>query len=87
VAPGASFPLSVPIDGTPAERFPGLDGFSSSGVALCTRELVETLAGQGIDCRVLTTGILEPERETLLDSPCLPLGTLALFPPLRPGRF
>jgi hypothetical protein len=36
----------------------------SSGAALCTREL---LAARGMDCRVLTTGILEPERETSLD--------------------
>jgi len=36
----------------------------SSGAALCTREL---LAGRGMDCRVLTTGVLDPERETSLD--------------------
>jgi hypothetical protein len=34
---------------------------SSSG-ALCTRELLELLAGRGMDCRVLTTGILDPEQ-------------------------
>jgi len=39
----------------------------SSGAALCTRELLELLAARGIDCRVLTTGILDPERETSLD--------------------
>jgi hypothetical protein len=39
----------------------------SSGAALCTRELLELLAGRGMDCRVLTTGILDPERETSLD--------------------
>ena len=39
----------------------------SSGAALCTRELLELLVGQGMDCRVLTTGILDPERETSLD--------------------
>ena len=39
----------------------------SSGAALCTRELLELLAGWGMDCRVLTTGILDPERETSLD--------------------
>jgi len=33
----------------------------SSGAALCTRELLERLAGRGMDCRVLTTGILDPE--------------------------
>ncbi len=39
----------------------------SSGAALCTRELLELLAVRGADCRVLTTGILDPERETTLD--------------------
>ncbi len=39
----------------------------SSGAALCTRELLELLAAREIDCRVLTTGILDPERETSLD--------------------
>ncbi len=39
----------------------------SSGAALCTRELLELPAGRGMDCRVLTTGILDPERETSLD--------------------
>ena len=36
-----------------------LDPFS--GAALCTRELLELLATRGMDCRVLTTGILDPE--------------------------
>jgi hypothetical protein len=39
----------------------------SSGAALCTRELLELLAARGMDCRVLTIGILDPERETSLD--------------------
>ncbi len=39
----------------------------SSGAALCARELLEMLAARGSDCRVLTTGILDPERETSLD--------------------
>ncbi len=43
----------------------------SSGAALCTRELLKLLVARGIDCRVLTTGILEPERETSLDG-CSP---------------
>jgi len=34
---------------------------------LCTRELLELLAGRGMDCRVLTTGTLDPEKETSLD--------------------
>jgi|GEM_PF-6853680 len=39
----------------------------SSTAALCTRDLREVLAGRGIDCRVLTTAIFDPERETSLD--------------------
>ena len=39
----------------------------SSGAALCTREMLELLAARGMDCRVLTTGVLDPERETTLD--------------------
>ena len=39
----------------------------SSGAALCTREMLELLAVRGMDCPVLTTGILDPERETSLD--------------------
>jgi hypothetical protein len=38
----------------------------ASGAALCTRELLELLAGRGMDCRVLTTAVLDPERETSL---------------------
>ena len=34
----------------------------SSGAALCTRELLELLAARGMDWRVLTTGILDPEQ-------------------------
>ena len=40
---------------------------TSSGAALCTRELLELLAARGMDCPVLTTGILDSERETSLD--------------------
>jgi hypothetical protein len=47
---------------------------------MCTRELLEPLAARGMDCRVLTMGILDPERETSLDEV---LGTLAL----PAGRF
>ena len=46
----------------------------SSGAALCTRELLELLAARAMDCRVLTTGILDPERETSLDEVLTPLG-------------
>ena len=50
----------------------------SSGAALCTRKLLELLAGRGMDCRALTTGILNPERETSLDE-----GLAALELPAR----
>jgi hypothetical protein len=39
----------------------------SSGAALCTRELLEVLASRGMDCRVLTAGVLDHERETTLN--------------------
>ena len=39
----------------------------SSGAALCTHKLLELLASRGMDCGVLATGILDPERETSLD--------------------
>jgi len=39
----------------------------SSGTALGTREMLELLAERGMDCRVLPTRILDPERETSLD--------------------
>ncbi len=39
----------------------------SGGASLCTRELLELLAARGMDCRVLTAGILDTERETTLD--------------------
>jgi len=39
----------------------------SGGAALFTRELLELLAARGMDCRVLTTGGLDPEPETSLD--------------------
>jgi glycosyltransferase involved in cell wall biosynthesis len=39
----------------------------SSGAALATRELLEGLATRGADCRVLSTGVLDYERETPLD--------------------
>jgi hypothetical protein len=39
----------------------------SSGAALATREILELLAARGADCRVLSTGVLDYERETSLD--------------------
>jgi hypothetical protein len=39
----------------------------SGGAALSTRELLELLAARGTDCRVLTAGVLDYERETTLD--------------------
>jgi hypothetical protein len=53
----------------------------SSGAALVTRELLELQAGWGIDCRVLSAGVLDHERETSLDEV---LATLEL--PVRGSR-
>ena len=53
----------------------------SSGEALCTRELLELPAARGMDCPVLTTGILD-ERETSLDEV---LATLETSRPEVPG--
>ena len=39
----------------------------SGGAALSTRELLELLAAHGADCRALTAGVLDYERETTLD--------------------
>ena len=39
----------------------------SSGAALATRELLELLAGRGMDCRALSAGVLDYERETALE--------------------
>ncbi len=39
----------------------------SSGAALATRELLELLGARGWDCRALTCGVLDYERETPLD--------------------
>ena len=39
----------------------------SSGAALATRELLELLAARGWDCRALTCGILDYQRETTVD--------------------
>ena len=39
----------------------------SSGAALATRELLELLAARGWDCRALTCGVLDYQRETPLD--------------------
>jgi glycosyltransferase involved in cell wall biosynthesis len=38
----------------------------SSGAALCTRDLLELLAADGVDCRALTTGILDYDQHTPL---------------------
>ena len=38
----------------------------SGGAALSTRELLELLAARGADCRALTAGVLDYERETTL---------------------
>lgn len=40
----------------------------SSGAALATRDLLELLAARGVDCRVLSTGVLDYEQETPLET-------------------
>jgi glycosyltransferase involved in cell wall biosynthesis len=40
----------------------------SSGAALATRDLLELLAARGVDCRVLSTGVLDYDQETSLES-------------------
>jgi hypothetical protein len=47
----------------------------SSGAALGAGELLELLAGRGMDCRVLSAGVLDSARETSLDEA---LGNLEL---------
>ena len=46
----------------------------SSGAALCTRDVLELLAARGVDCRALTTGLLDYERETPPGAVLDPLG-------------
>jgi hypothetical protein len=38
-----------------------------AGAVLSTRELLELLVARGVDCRALTAGVLDYERETTLD--------------------
>ena len=40
----------------------------SSGAMLATRDILELLAARGVDCRVLSTGVFDFERETPLES-------------------
>jgi glycosyltransferase involved in cell wall biosynthesis len=40
----------------------------SSGAALATRDILELQAARGVDCRVLSTGVLDYERETPLEA-------------------
>jgi glycosyltransferase involved in cell wall biosynthesis len=46
----------------------------SSGAALATRDLLELLASRGVDCRVFSTGVLDFEEETPLESVLDPMG-------------
>lgn len=46
----------------------------SSGAALATRDVLELLAGRGVDCRALTAGLLDFERETTADEVLETLG-------------
>lgn len=46
----------------------------SSGAALATRDVLELLARRGVDCRVLTAGLLDFERETAIEDVLGPMG-------------
>jgi len=46
----------------------------SSGAALATRDVLELLAARGVDCRALSTGVLDFQDETALESVLDPLG-------------
>jgi len=47
----------------------------SSGAALATRDLLELLTSRGVDCRVLTAGVLDYEQETPLEEVLFVMGT------------
>ena len=49
----------------------------SSGAALATRDLLELLAARGVDCRTLSTGVLDFEEETTADAVLAGLGITA----------
>ncbi|QEH32073.1 GDP-mannose-dependent alpha-(1-2)-phosphatidylinositol mannosyltransferase [Aquisphaera giovannonii] len=46
----------------------------SSGAAIATRELLELLASRGAECRALTAGVLDYEKETTVDDALATLG-------------
>jgi glycosyltransferase involved in cell wall biosynthesis len=54
----------------PRLLFASIHGYldPSSGAALATREILELLAVRGWDCRALTCGVLDFERETSVDA-------------------
>ena len=45
----------------------------SSGAALATRDMLESLSARGIDCHALTVGLLDFERETALEEVLVPM--------------
>ena len=55
----------------------------TSGAALCTRELLDLMTARGMDCRVLTIGVLDAERDRSLDEV---LANLELPASARPCR-
>jgi len=62
--------------------FASVHGYAdpSSGAAWATRDILELLAARGVDCRVVSTGVLDYERETPLDPVLDALGV-----PARPA--
>ncbi len=56
--------------------FASVHGYAdpSSGAAWSTRDLLELLAARGVECRAVTTGVLDYERETPLEPVLAALG-------------
>ncbi len=60
----------------PRLLFASIHGYldPSGGAAICTREMLELLAARGWDCRSLTCGVLDYQRETTVDELLASLG-------------
>ena len=75
-------PNGADVEACDSQRllFASIHGYldPSSGAPLATRDLLELLAARGVDCRVLSTGVLDYERETPLET--------VLDADRRPGR-
>ncbi len=56
--------------------FAALHGYldPGSGAAVCSRDVLEMLADQDVDCRALSTGLLDFEEETAIETVLDPIG-------------